>query len=78
MGYYFYLSEDHNVIMSHYAVFLKKEFIQDEGNGRKIVLEEKVFEEHRVQEPKSSSEPVDMISSPPHRLSRISILLKGT
>ena len=27
MGYYFYLSEDHNVIVSHHVIFLKKEFI---------------------------------------------------
>ena len=27
MGYYFYLPKDHNVIVSCYAVFLKKEFI---------------------------------------------------
>ena len=46
MGYYFYIPENHNVIVSHHVVFLKKEFIQDGGNGRKIELEEKDFEEH--------------------------------
>ena len=46
MGYYFYISEDHNVIVSHHVVFLKKEFIQDGGSGRKIELEEKISEEH--------------------------------
>ena len=51
IGYYFYLSEDHNMIMSHHAIFLKKEFIQDGGSRRKIELEEKLSEEHRVQEP---------------------------
>ena len=49
MGYYFNLSKDHNVIVSHHAVFLKKEFIQDGGSGRKIELKEKISEEHQVQ-----------------------------
>ena len=48
MGYYFYLSENHNVIMRHHAVFLKKEFIQDGGSGRKIKLEKKVSKDHPV------------------------------
>ena len=51
---------------------MKKEFIQDEGNGRKIELEKKISEEHRVQEPKPSNESVDVIPSLPHRSSRIS------
>ena len=38
MGYYFYLPEDHNVIVSRHAIFLEKEFIQDRGSGRKIEL----------------------------------------
>ena len=42
MGYYFYIPEEHNVIVSRHAVFLTKEFIQDGGSGRKIELEEKV------------------------------------
>ena len=49
MGYYFYLLEDHNVIVSYHAIFLEKEFVQDEDSGRKIELEEKVSEKHRVQ-----------------------------
>ena len=72
MGYYFYLLEDHNVIVSHHAIFLKKKFVQDGGSGRKIELEEKVFEEHRVQEPEPNNESVDVIPLPPHRSSRIS------
>ena len=44
MRYYFYLPENRNVIVSHYTIFLEKEFIQDEGSRRKIELEEKVFE----------------------------------
>ena len=55
IGYYFYLSEDHNIIVSCHAILLKKEFIQDEGSGRKIELEEKTSEEQWVQEPKSVS-----------------------
>ena len=47
MGYYFYLPEDHNMIMSRNTVFLEKEFILDGGSGRKIELEEKVSEEHQ-------------------------------
>ena len=38
MGYYFYILEDHNMIVSHHVVFLKKEFIQDGDSGRKIEL----------------------------------------
>ena len=48
MGYYFYLSKDHNVIVSRHTIFLKKEFIQDRGSGMKIELKEKVSEKHRV------------------------------
>ena len=48
MGYYFYLLKDHNIIVSCHDIFLEKEFIQDEGSGRKIKLEEKISEEHRV------------------------------
>ena len=59
------------MIMSHYTVFLKKEFIQDGGSGRKIELEEKIFEEHRVQESKPSSKLVYVVPSPSHRSSRI-------
>ena len=76
MGYYFYILEDHNVIVSHHAVFLKKEFIQDGGSGRKIELEEKVSEEHRVQEPEPSNEPVDVIPPPPRKSSKISYPLE--
>ena len=72
MRYYFYLSEDHNMIVSRHAVFLKKEFIQDEGSGRKIELKDKVFKEHRVQELKPNSEPVDMVPSSSRRSNRIS------
>ena len=72
MGYYFYLSEDHNVIVSHHASFLKKKFIPDGNSERKIELEEKVFEEHRVQEPEPNSEVVDVVSPSPHRSNRIS------
>ena len=59
------------MIVSRHAVFLKKEFIQDRGSGRKIELKEKVSEEHRVQEPKPSNEP-DVIPPPSHRSSRVS------
>ena len=72
MGYYFYLSKDHNVIVSHHAVFLKKEFIKDGGSGRKIELKEKVSKEHRVQELEPSNEPVDVIPFLPHRSSSVS------
>ena len=46
MGYYFYLSEDHNMIVSCHVIFLEKEFIQDGSSGRKIELKEKNSEEH--------------------------------
>ena len=71
MEYYFYLPEDHNVIVSRHTIFLEKEFIQDGGSGRKIELEEKIFEEHRVQESKPSSKLVYVVPSPSHRSSRI-------
>ena len=63
MGYYFYLPVDHNVIVSRYAVFLEKKFIQDGDSERKIQLEESVSEEQRAIEP---VEP-----TPPRRSSRI-------
>ena len=63
LGYYFYLSEDHNVIVSRYAKFLERDFIQDEGSRRKIQLEKSISEEQRVIEPK---EPI-----PPRRSSTI-------
>ena len=72
MGYYFYLLEDQNVIVSHHTVFLEKEFIQDGGSGRKIELEEKISKEHRVQESEPNNKPVDMIPPPPYRSSRVS------
>ena len=59
------------MIVSYHTIFLKKEFIQDGGSGRKIVLEEKISKEKQVQEPESISEPVDVVPPPPHRLSRI-------
>ena len=62
--------------MSHHTVFLEKKFFQDRGSRRKIELEEKVSEEHQVQEPKPNNEPVDMIPPPPHRSSRISYPLE--
>ena len=67
---------DHDVIMSHQAVFLEKEFIQGRSDGRKIELEKKVSEEHRVQEPKPISEGVDVIFLYLIDLVRSSILLK--
>ena len=69
--YYFYLFENHNVIVSRHAVFLKKEFIQDGGSRRKIELKEKISEEHRVQESEPNNEPVDVTPPPPRRSSRI-------
>ena len=60
------------MIVSCQAIFLKKEFIQDRGSGRKIELKEKVSKEHRVQEPELSNEPVDMISPSPDKSNRIS------
>ena len=72
MGYYFYLSKDHNVIVSCHVIFLEKKFIQDRSSGRKIELEEKISEKHRVQEPEPSNEPVDMVPPVPWRSSRVS------
>ena len=71
MGYYFYLPKDHNVIMSHHAILLENFFFQDGGTGRKIELEKKIFEEHRVQEPESISELVDVVPLLLHGSSRI-------
>ena len=64
------------MIIGHYAIFLEKEFIQDGDSGRKIELEEKVSEEHRVHEPELSNKPVDVIPPPPRRSNRIFHLLK--
>ena len=59
------------MIVNPHAIFLNKEFIQDGGSGKKIELEEKVSEEHRVQEPESNSEPVDVVPPLPYRSSKI-------
>ena len=48
MGYYFYFSQDHNVIVSRNTIFLEKLFIQDGGSGRLVELEEKVSKEQRA------------------------------
>ena len=72
MRYNFYLSEDHNVIVSYHVVFFEREFIQDEGSGRKIELEEKVSKKYRVQKSKPISEPIDVVPPPPYRSSRVS------
>ena len=45
LGYYFYFSEDRNVIMSWHAIFLEKLFIKDSDNRRLVELEEKVSKE---------------------------------
>ena len=63
LGYYFYLSDDYNMIVSRHAKFLKRDFIRDGDSGRKIQLKENIFEEQRAIEP---VEPI-----PPHRSSRI-------
>ena len=51
LGYYFYLSKDHNMIVSQHAKFLKRDFIQDGGNGSKIQLKESISKEQRAIEP---------------------------
>ena len=70
LGYYFYLSDDYNMIVSRHAKFLKRDFAQDGGSGRKIYFEESVSEDQRV------IEPVEPIS--PHRSSGSHVLLKDT
>ena len=49
IGYY-YFSQDHNVIVSRNAVFLKKQFIQNDDSGRLVELEE-ISEESRAIDP---------------------------
>ena len=49
MGYYFYFLQNHNVIVSRNAIFLKKQFIQDGGNGRLIELEKKSLKSNELQ-----------------------------
>ena len=74
IGYYFYLPQDHNVIVSHHAKFLKNQFIEEEDSGRLIELEEKVSEEQRAIDPQEPiiHEPVVDIPPPPHRSNRVS------
>ena len=40
LGYYFYLPTEQVVLISRDAIFLKKEFFQEGGKGRKIALED--------------------------------------
>ena len=74
MGYCFYFSHDHNVIMSRNATFLKKQFIQDDSSGRLLELDENISKEQRAIDPQKSihDEPVVIIPPPPRRSSRIS------
>ena len=44
LGYYFYFSEDHNVIVSQHATFLEEQFIQIGSSGRIVRLKETVSE----------------------------------
>ena len=72
MGYY-YFSQDHNVIVSRNAVFLEKQFIQDDSSGRLVELEEKVSEEPGAIDPQESIVYERVVDVPltPRRSSRV-------
>ena len=75
LGYQFYLPDEQRVVISRHAIFLEKEFIQEGGKGRKIVLEEGFPEQQttsdQVQEP-SLEDPQPSTTPVPRRSSRIS------
>lgn len=74
MGYSFYLQSEQNVIVSRHAIFLEKEFVQEGGAGKEIVLKEMVSNEQTISLEQSEqaiqSEPT--ITELPRRSSRIS------
>ena len=72
MGYYFYLPEDHNVIVSRHATFLEKQFTQEGGSGRIIELDEKVSEKRPNTDQGELDEPITTSALPPRRSSRVS------
>ena len=75
LGYQFYLPDEQRVVISRHAIFLEKEFIQEGGKGRKIVLEEGFPEQQttmdQVQKP-SLEDPQPFVTLVPRRSSRIS------
>ena len=72
LGYYFYLPEDHNVIVSRHATFLEKQFIQEGGSGRLIELDEKVSEEQPARDQIEPNQPIHINALPPRRSIRVS------
>ena len=45
LGFCFYLPAEQLVVVSRDAVFLEKEFLKEEGKGRKIMLDEESSKE---------------------------------
>ena len=45
LGYCFYLPAEQVVVVSRDAIFLKKEFLEEVGQGRKIMLDEESSKE---------------------------------
>ena len=45
LGYCFYLPDEQVVVISRDAIFLQKEFLEEGGIGRKIMLKESVYRE---------------------------------
>ena len=71
MGYYFYLPNENKILISRHASFLEKEFIQEEGTGRKIELEE-LMDEQTSETPDIPIGSRPLITQPPRKSSRLS------
>ena len=72
LGYYFYFSEDHNVIVNRHATFLEEQFVQIGSSGRVVRLEETVTEKSYALDQGEPSSLTHIIVNPPQRSGRFS------
>ena len=78
LGYCFYLPAEQVVVVSRDAIFLEKEFLEEGGKGRKIMLDEESSKEAQqidhmnVDQPEEPILLEDVITPTPRRSSRVS------
>ena len=78
LGYYFYLPVEQVVVVSRDAIFLKKEFLEEGGKGRKITLDEESSKEALQIEQMDINQPQEpipiegVITLTPKRTARVS------
>ena len=72
LGYYFYFSEDHNVIVSRHVTFLEEQFIQIGSSGSIVRLEEAVSEKSSAPDQGETNSQKYTTVNPPQRSGRLS------